>query len=188
MAGNRMDAPKEEGAAAAPAAAPAAAAGGGIGAWIPLLATCILMPVLAFAMTKWVIIPKIQTSLGITAPAASAKEEHGDAKASKPAADAKRESVIMDKLLVNVAGTMGARYLLVTLSIEGSDPDFKEKIETRRAQLKDRASGILRTKTLADLEKPDAVNLIRAELLAGFNNVMGSAIVQEIYVTDFAIQ
>ncbi len=43
-------------------------------------------------------------------------------------------------------------------------------------------------KTIADLEKPGARNLIRGELLAGFNNILGDPGVQEIYFTEFAIQ
>jgi flagellar FliL protein len=50
------------------------------------------------------------------------------------------------------------------------------------------ASGILNTKTIADLEKPGARNLIRGELLAGFNTIMGNSAVREIYFTEFAIQ
>jgi flagellar basal body-associated protein FliL len=50
------------------------------------------------------------------------------------------------------------------------------------------ACGVLSTKTLADLEKPTARNLIRTELISGFNNILGEAMVQEIYLTEFAIQ
>ncbi|MGH7973851.1 MAG: flagellar basal body-associated FliL family protein [Limisphaerales bacterium] len=41
---------------------------------------------------------------------------------------------------------------------------------------------------MADLEKPGARNLIRSELISGFNNILGGPLVQEIYLTEFAIQ
>jgi flagellar basal body-associated protein FliL len=50
------------------------------------------------------------------------------------------------------------------------------------------ACGALATKTLADLEKPDARNLIRTQLITGFNNILGDSVVREIYLTEFAIQ
>jgi flagellar basal body-associated protein FliL len=50
------------------------------------------------------------------------------------------------------------------------------------------ACGALATKTLADLEKPDARNLIRTELMTGFNNILGDSMVQDIFFTEFAIQ
>lgn len=179
-------APKtEEPAAAAPAAVPAAAAaGGGFKAWLPLLVTVLVMPLLAYVMTQWVLLPKLQKGMGLTV---SAREE-APAKPAKEVPEAKRESVPLNKLLVNVAGTMGARYLLVSLSVVGSDPDFKTKMESHDAQLKDMAGGVLQTKTLADLEKPGARNGIRTELISGFNNILGGAVVQEIYFTEFAIQ
>ncbi len=95
---------------------------------------------------------------------------------------------MMNKLLVNVAGTMGSRYLLVSLSLVSTDDEFKNKVAEMEPQLRDAACGTLATKTLADLEKPGARNLIRSELLAGFNTVLGGDVVQEIYLTEFAIQ
>ena len=94
----------------------------------------------------------------------------------------------MNKLLVNVSGTMGARYLLVSLSVVGTGTDFKEVMNSHDAQLRDMACGALSMKTLADLEKPNARNLIRSELLTGFNNILGDSTVQDIYLTEFAIQ
>jgi flagellar basal body-associated protein FliL len=58
----------------------------------------------------------------------------------------------------------------------------------RDAQLRDMACGTLSTKSLADLEKPDARNLIRNELITGFNTILGDSVVTDIYLTEFAIQ
>jgi len=177
-------APEENGAASAPAAA-----SGGIKAWLPLIVMIVLMPVLAFVMTNFVIVPKLQKGLGGGASTtASAASGESGSKAKKEAAGAKKESVAMNKLLVNVAGTMGARYLLVSLSVVGTGTDFKAKMDEHDAQLRDMAQGALRTKTIADLEKPTAQNLIRNELISGFNNILGDGAVEEIYFPEFAIQ
>ena len=168
---------------AAPPPTPAPS-GGGFKPWLPLIITVVFMPVLAFGMTQFVIVPQLQKGLGINAPASTPA-------ASKPKKDTSKEktvSVTMNKLLVNVAGTMGARYLLVSLSIVGTGTDFKAKIDERDAQLRDMASGVLGSKSLADLEKPGERNLIRNELISGFNNILGDSTVQEIYLPEFAIQ
>jgi flagellar protein FliL len=186
MATNRTESttPAPEASAQASGAAATPAAGGGFKAWLPLIIMILLMPALAFAMTKFVLVPALQKGLGITASAASPEGAHG----KTPAANAKKESVAINKLLVNVAGTMGARYLLVSLSVESSDPEFKTKLQEADPKIRDMAQGILRLKTLADLEKPTAQNLIRSELIAGFNTILGGSVVQEIYFTEFAIQ
>jgi len=142
------------------------------------------MPVLAFGMTQYVLLPRLQDGLGAK-PSAAAPAA---AKPKKENPGAKPVSVPMNKLLVNVAGTMGARYLLVSLSVVGSGSDFKEQMQSHDAQLRDAASSVLGAKTLADLEKPGARNLIRNELLASFNNILGDSVVQDIYIPEFAIQ
>ena len=162
----------------------APAASGGFKAWLPLLVTILLMPALAFGVAQYVLLPQLQKGLGIKTPDAG-----GDSASSKKdSASSKQQIVLMNKLLVNVAGTMGARYLLVSLSVAGTSSDFKDKMAEHDAQLRDMASGSLATKTLADLEKPDERNLIRTELISGFNNILGDSSVQDIYFTEFAIQ
>lgn len=175
---------KTEDAAENPAPA-APAKSGGFGAWLPLIVTILLMPALAFGVAQFVILPQLQKGLGIktSSPSAAAGTE-----AKKEGPNAKQESVLMNKMLVNVAGTMGARYLLVSISVVGAGSDFKDKMQEHDAQLRDMACGSLATKTLADLEKPGSRNLIRSELISGFNTILGDSVVQDIYFTEFAIQ
>src|SRR3569833_576181 len=178
---DRAEGAPEENGAAAPA-------GGGAKAWLPLIVMIVLMPVLAFAMTNFVIIPKLQKGLSDSATVAASGETGAKGKKEGAAAGAKKESVPVNKLLVNVSGTMGARYLLVSLSVVGTGADFKAKMEEHDAQLRDMAQGALRVKTIAELEKPTAHNLIRNELISGFNNILGDNTVEEIYFPEFAIQ
>jgi flagellar protein FliL len=159
-----------------------AAPSGGFKAWLPLIVTVLVMPVLAYGVAQFVILPKLQKGLGIKSSAASS--DGGGSESS----DGKQESVLMNKLLVNVADTMGARYLLVSISVVGNGSDFKQKMQDHDAQLRDMASGDLAMKTLADLEKPGERNVIRNELITGFNNILGPSTVKDIYFTEFAIQ
>lgn len=165
-------------------AAPTPAAGGGAKTWLPLILSLVLMPALAFGMTKFVIVPQLQSSLGIKPPA-----DGGLGDKAKKSAEGKKINVPFNKLLVNIAGTMGQRYLLVSLSLASTGgEDFKTKLTDNDAPLRDMAMGILSTKTLADLEKPGARNLIRTELINGFNNILGDNSVTDLYITEFGIQ
>jgi len=177
MADDRKNPEAEnESAAAKPAAT------GGAQAWLPLIIAVLLLPALAFGMTKFVLVPELQKSLGIK----DTSEATGKAKSG---GDAKKVVMPLDKLLVNVAGTMGSRYLLVSVKLVGTGGEaFKAKITENDAQLRDMAMVTLANKTLADLEKPGARNIIRTELINGFNNILGENSVQEIYITEFGIQ
>lgn len=187
--------PKETG---APAAGAGAAKGGkgALLAWLPLGLAVVLMPALAFATTNFLLIPKLRKELGLTgapAAAAAALAEAGAAPGATPGAAGSpttgaKESVPMNKLLVNVSGTMGSRFLLTSLTLVGSSADFRRKVEDRDAQLRDLACSILAAKTIVDLEKPGARNVIRSELQNAFNGILGDSSVKDIFFTDFAIQ
>ena len=92
------------------------------------------------------------------------------------------------KVLVNIAGTMGTRYLLANVTLVGTQPTLRELVDKNDAELRDVAAGVLASKTIADLEKPGARNLIRTELISVFNTVLGEGAVTELFLTEFAIQ
>jgi flagellar FliL protein len=100
----------------------------------------------------------------------------------------KKQSVPITKVIVNVAGSQGSRYLMTSFTLAGVNPDFKTVIEDNKDQLLDLANTALASKTINDLEKPGARNQIRAELISIFNNALGGGMVQEIYFTEFAVQ
>jgi flagellar FliL protein len=89
---------------------------------------------------------------------------------------------------VNVAGSMGSRYLMTSFTLVGNNADFKDVLEENKDQLLDLANTSLASKSISDLEKPGARNQIRTELISIFNNALGGNYVQEIFFTEFAIQ
>jgi flagellar FliL protein len=159
--------------------------------WLPLLITVVAMPLLAYATTRFVLVPEMKRALtpaeaAPVEPGAASPKEGADSRAAAPGTA--KVTVQLNKILVNVAGTMGTRYLMTSLTLVGTDPTVKEKIEQNQAQLLDLATGTLCTKTISDMEKPGARNVIRAELLTIFNNALGGPIIKEIYITEMAIQ
>lgn len=190
MSDKKAEAPKS-----AEGAAPAG--GGGIKPMLPLILNVVLMPVMAYVMTVFVLLPKMKSD-GATVHARAgtdsaesagghgeaAKEEHG----GKHGGGGKTSVPLSAKVLVNVSGTAGTRYLLAALTLVGTHAELKESVEKSDAQLRDVASSVLATKTIADLDKPGSRNLIRTELISAFNGVLGDGRVKEIYFTEFAIQ
>ncbi len=190
MAANRIEPAKETAPTAAPTpeAPPPVSPAGGFKAWLPLIVTVIAMPLLAYGVTSFVLLPKLQRGLNIPVGNASGTKASEESTPAAKKDGPKQETVTLNKLLVNAAGTMGARYLLCTLALAGSKADFRERIESHNAQLIDAATGVLMTKTIADIEKPGARNIIKSELMNSFNTVLGGAVVEDIFFTEFAIQ
>jgi flagellar FliL protein len=169
----------------------------GFKAWLPLLITAAVMPLLAYATATFVLVPKMKKALVANSSpenvveTPSQGEKHGSAAAEgkeKGPGNGKILASLSKNIMVNVNGSMGTRYLVAGLTLVGTRPDFKEKITKNDDQLRDLVAGILTTKTIHDLEKPGARNLIRSELILVLNNVLGAGVIQEIYITDFAIQ
>jgi flagellar FliL protein len=165
---------------------PKKAEAGNLKSWLPLITAVAVMPVLAFATMKYVLIPQVQASLVAATGQTAATPAKPGVKPAVGTGD--RISVPMNKVLVNLAGSMGSRYLLASVTLVGTRLDFEKFVESHKAQLTDLAAGILSAKTMEDLEKPGARNTVRSELLAAFNTALGEGTVQELYLTEFAVQ
>ncbi|MHC1769694.1 MAG: flagellar basal body-associated protein FliL [Verrucomicrobiia bacterium] len=175
---------------ATPAPTAVASRNRGISKWLPLVLNIALMPVLAYATTTFLLLPKFKLNHQDSATEA-ASQATGHSPVREPTLEGEKAKFVVPlggKVLVNIAGTMGTRYLLASLTLVSARSDLKNLIEKNDAQLRDAAAGVLACKTIADLEKPDARNLIRTELISTFNHVLGSDVVRELYLTEFAIQ
>lgn len=180
----------------------APASAGGFKTWLPLLVTLLAMPALAYGTMQFLILPKLQQAMAV-----SAAEAGSDLDGEEPGAEAGTATarggggsqstsggrrgttnVRLDKLVVNVSGTMGTRFLMASITLVGSRPGFKDTIDANRDQLMDLANSTLSNKTIADLERPGARNLIKTELISVINNAMGENLVADIYIPEMAIQ
>jgi flagellar FliL protein len=181
-----------EGAAEGAAKAPKAAS-----PWPPVIAVLVLMPAISYAMTQFVLIPRIQ---GTVAAQQAKADSSGGAGAAPPAAadakggDAKKDgakpafSYQFDDVVVNLSGAMGTRYLKASFSVFSSNPDLQKVITDNKPHLLDVALNVLSSKTMADLEAPGSKNLVRNDLIANFNQALNSDVVEQIYFSEFVVQ
>jgi flagellar FliL protein len=192
-------APEAEG-AEGKAAAPKSSTGGGFKAFLPLIIAAVAMPALAFVTTNYILLPKVRAAMGqgtvsgsnesasVSAPDARPDAKETSKDGAKGAASKVKVTIPMDKVLVNVAGTMGTRYLMTSLTLVSANADFKSKFDDNKDHLQELAANVLSTKTIADLDKPGSRNVIRSELMTDFNNALGAPLVTDIYIKEMAIQ
>ncbi|MBA3849540.1 MAG: flagellar basal body protein FliL [Opitutus sp.] len=191
----------------APATAPAEVAAGGkasaLKAWLPAVAAMLLAPAATFAVAEFVLLPRLQAKLGAPpaephAKAEAAAEEgpaaeegkpekkngHGGAEEPKGAGNYEFSNVV-----VNLAGTMGTRYLKTSFIVTGiGGKSVKGAFETQKAKLTDITLNVLSSLTLADLEEPGSKNVLREKLVAAYNQALGKRLVEQVYFSDFVIQ
>ena len=175
------EAPNTEAAAAPP---PAAKSGGG--GMMPALLIIVLMPVISFAMFKFVFVPMIKAEM----PANGA--EHAEIKAEDvhvqhDGGDADF-SYAFEPASANLKGTSQSRYILAKISVRSSNPDLEAIIGKNKDRMDDVVNGVLRNLTLADLEEPHIKNMVRNQLMQGFEHVLKGPIIEEVVIPGFVIQ
>jgi flagellar FliL protein len=180
-----------------PADAPAAASatpqpgGGGIKAWIPAIAAMLLAPAATWGTVEYVLVPRLQKKL--SAPAAPAEAHAEAAPAShgghgKPGKESAGPGYEFQNVVVNLAGTMGTRYLKTSFLITGADANLKSIFDGAKPKLTDVTLNVLSSLTLADLEEPGAKNVIREKLVSAYNQALGKKVAEQVYFSDFVIQ
>jgi flagellar FliL protein len=183
-------------AAPKPAAKPMAAL-------VPVIAVIVLAPVLSFAIGQFVLIPQLKKQIA-SMPAAEegahdeaaaeahaepAKESGGHGKKGEAAAPSGPGNTYeMTNVVVNLAGTMGTRYLKVDFMVTGSDKNLRSTFESKKAQVVDITLNVLSSLSLADLEEAGAKNLIREKLILSYNQAFGKRVAEQIYFSGFVVQ
>lgn len=197
-------------AAAAGAEGAPAAGGGGAKSLLPVIIALVLAPAVTWATVEFVLVPRLQKKLAAAAPhgAPAGGDEHGapaahaPAPAPAPAAHGGKEAkggkdaksagpasgYEFTNVVVNLAGTMGTRYLKTSFLITGSDPGLKATFEGQKPKLTDVTLNVLSSLTLADLEEAGAKNILREKLVNAYNQALGRKVAEQVYFSDFVIQ
>ncbi|HLP25355.1 MAG TPA: flagellar basal body-associated FliL family protein [Acidobacteriota bacterium] len=195
------------GGTAAPVEAAAKAKAGGFKAWLPAIAAIILAPAATFGVAEYVLLPRLQAKLALPAVDPHAKAEHGSVAAEEPEeAEPEKEekgghggkegkeaaggpNYEFTNVVVNLAGTMGTRYLKTSFIVTGvGGKSVRNAFETQKAKLTDITLNVLSSLTLADLEEPGSKNVLREKLVAAYNQALGKRLVDQVYFSDFVIQ
>lgn len=162
----------------------------GMKSWIPAIAALVLAPAATWATVEFVLVPRIQKKLTTAAVAAPAAEAPAAAAPAAKGKDGKEVAATYEfqNQVVNLAGTMGTRYLKTSFLVTGADPNIKAIFDGAKPKLTDVTLNVLSSLTLADLEEPGAKNVIREKLVTAYNQALGRKVADQVYFSDFVIQ
>ncbi|MEZ5278645.1 MAG: flagellar basal body-associated FliL family protein [Opitutaceae bacterium] len=155
------------------------------GGFLPLLLVIILVPAISYAMTEFLVIPKMKAALASSGHEAE-PAEHGSLPDTQKGAAI--HSVEFKDIVSNIAGSMKSRYIKVSFTAYSADPEIEERVKHDRAKLLDATLSILSSLTLAELEEAGVKNKIRTELLLSFESVMHARLFEELYFSEFVVQ
>ncbi len=184
--------------------APAPAPSGKLAAMLPVILVLVLSPVITWAVVQFLLFPQLDKKLSAIPAAGAHAAEPGAATEAAPAEAAHEEKGKGEKegdkkggvpnnyefsnIVVNLAGTMGTRYLKTTFLVTGKSNELKGLFDSNKPRLIDVTLNVLSSLTLADLEEAGAKNLIRERLVASYNQALGKKVAEQVYFSDFVVQ
>lgn len=173
--------------AAAPAAAPAPKAG--LAAWLPAIVVAVVAPAGSWAVAQYVLLPTLQKKLLQGSPAAEIASGDASKNAnSGKSGPAEPPTYGFDNVVVNLAGTMGTRYLKTSFVVTGSDAAMHSVFDANKVKLTDVTLNVLSSLTMADLEEPGSKNVLREKLVGAYNQALGRKLAEQVYFSDFVVQ
>lgn len=176
---------------------------GGGGSMLPAILAIVVAPALTWAVSQFVLIPQLKKELAIAADPHAAEAAAAEAEASHDEGGHGESSghggghgesgvpsngYTFENVVVNLAGTLGTRYLKTTFLVTGSDKNLNATFEKNRAALVDVTLNVLSSLSLADLEEAGSKNLIREKLVQSYNQVLGRKVAEQVFFSDFVVQ
>jgi flagellar FliL protein len=175
-------------------AAPAKQSSSGlIASLVPAAIVLIVTPMLTWAVAEFLLMPRLEKRLAAAVAGSDASgktsapaETPVEPKSGEPGAPT--NTFEFNNIVVNLAGTMGTRYLKTTFLVTGASTSLRGVFESNKAKLTDVTLNVLSSLSLPDLEEAGAKNLIREKLVAAYNQALGKRVADQVYFSDFVVQ
>ncbi len=96
--------------------------------------------------------------------------------------------VSLPTLTVNLADPSGQRYLNIGMDVEVNAPEAVAELESQTARVRDAIILLLSSKRVSDLTSAEGKILLKTEVAARLNQILGAPRVVRIYFTEFMIR
>lgn len=133
-------------------------------------ATIIALPLLVICAARYILLPSVKEAIAgsMSTPAQYALSQDGT-------------TLVIARL--PFTGSFLAHSDFRSVSLVGADELLKETVDQNRAKLEGVAITTLQGLSVSDLDKPGALDLVRTQLVVGFNQALGKSEVKEVYLT-----
>ena len=93
----------------------------------------------------------------------------------------------LPSITVNLSDPAGRRYLKMSMEVE-VNADVSAALQANNARIRDAIIMLLAGKNYADIATPDGKVLLKAEVAARLNQILGAQRVIRVYFTDFVVE
>ncbi|MBM4371790.1 MAG: flagellar basal body-associated FliL family protein [Deltaproteobacteria bacterium] len=95
---------------------------------------------------------------------------------------------VVDNLVLNPAGSGGARFLLTSIALDAGSPEGAAKLAARDLEIRDAFIMVLGTKTVDQLTDVGNRARLIEELRASVDEILGPGLVRRVFIPQFVIQ
>ena len=93
----------------------------------------------------------------------------------------------LPQFVVNLADPAGRRLLRLGMEVE-ANADISKEIQANDAKIRDAVIMLLAGKTVAEVQSPEGKVLLRAEVAARLNQILGAPRIVRVYFTEFIVE
>ena len=93
----------------------------------------------------------------------------------------------LPEFVVNLSDPSGKRYLKLGMEVE-VNADVSKELKAQSAKIRDAVIMLLAGKSFADVSSPEGKVLLKAEVGARLNQILGAQRVVRVYFTNFVVQ
>ena len=165
----------------------ASAKSGGGGGMLPALLIIALMPVISFAMFKFVFLPELKKLTPAEGEAQASDHAEIDPEKLKIESGEVYKYPFKDRV-VNVKGTGMSRYFRASFTIMSPNPNIADEVAKHEDALIDLADTVLSDLTIADHETSGVKQMISNQLKQGFDKILQPPMIDDIHFTNWVVQ
>jgi flagellar FliL protein len=139
------------------------------------------------AVGAFVVGPRFAGATQSQAEASEGPSEEGAAQHGKPV-EAPANLHTVNNIVVNPAGSLGARFLMVSVGIVTPDGKVLEHLRKNEPVVRDLVIGVLERQTMESLAAPGARDSVRAQIAAALAPLAGKNVKLQILLPQFVVQ
>lgn len=95
---------------------------------------------------------------------------------------------VIEDVIVNPAGTLGQRFVNITLGLECEKAALLKELGQRDVQIRDAIIGILVTKRIDQLDDLEDKKQLKKEILKKLNSIVTKGKIKNVYFSNFILQ
>jgi flagellar FliL protein len=92
----------------------------------------------------------------------------------------------LPQFVVNLADPAGKRLLKLGMEVE-ANADVSKELQANDAKIRDAVITLLAGKSFAEVQSPEGKVLLRAEVAARLNQILGAPRIVRVYFTEFVV-